>query len=1379
MNNLYSSIRGISARWKFLFLIPIFLGLLLLAGSASARQFDPDVPQPDLVITDIWSDGPVVCYQIRNIGLAEVKDAGISGLKVDGVVKATEPVSAGLGIGERLTRCFNFSWNCSQSEDTIDVGADITQGISESNEGNNTHTEIWKCDQTPPQIIQGPYVYDITTTSVKVGWVTDDKSDSTVEYSQSAGVFDKKETDPALETQHDIVLTELLPDTQYQYRVRSVDDFDNEVISKPAFFKTLPAPDVSKPKVGNLDNKQMPGNIVRYRLSVPVEDDQAIERVEFYMDKVLIGTDYSPDDTSSPEYDTEVVPGFLHMTDEQFFTEHDILVQAFDLADNMTAVIADFFPFPEPFDGELEILDPDPGFIYYAPANPVPYGTELELLAYASHFEEDCRFADVPGPHGEYLGCVERERDVDYVEFYIDAELLCTTYPDYVGDFYHECTWGIGGLHPGTYQLYVRAYEGDTYTGRRRDIQIQTGELSLSIDRTVSRLGQVFTIQLTVLNEGTLTAYLDSLSDNLVGFQLIHKSTSTYSVLSTYATSSQVNSVQIDLFESGSLLYDLLPGHHLTVEYKALPILYPDLDMGIYAIGSESVRLDYYKDWRHLYLEPSLPAPVTSEGQSLATAVREARESSDYLIVTNPTNLFDTDPSATDVNALLSAMADLAVVKAGVLGYLTGTPCADTVDDILELWGDGMTGSDDVDNHFLSNGYVLLVGETAIIPAHSRRLDPPWYVDAFIDAVTVSPTDVYYADTADNTIDPELNLGRIVGNNAYELAIPIRTITGVYRHTAGYDFDWSNALIMSGWPESRGGGSDHIDFGAERRAVKDKLDDNGVIVTELDTHLIATRDDAVAQFFALAPGKDIVHLVGHGNRESMDDLVSWDFWSYPDPFGSANPFVYGSSCLTGDYTSDLGFAENVLAKGAGLYLGSTEVSYCCVNKSVANSFYDRWDPGEAAGPVLKSVKRDIGGFHADNWAYGFYEDVWTAEYHLLGDPEYGGDLGLTSAPEIGALAQPVIDTSTQIQISVPQFMTETTELGEDLVSIPNGFYLLMPGNPMVPTYEMVYWLPSGFEVQSVELVSRTEMQSGSGLVLPLFDPQQAGATHAEMLAPQVPSEWFPEFEFGWGVEESLDGTSQLFIRLYPFIYNSATTQFNFYQHYTLAVELVESSTEITLFTTYMDAYQEGNPVPVNLWINRSGPPEDVIVSAGVYRLGSYELVDGLLLEALEGLTGLATFSMVWDIGKTEPGDYYIIAELRDSQGNLLDDQTLPFQIGQVSIEARNLVAPLFFPSGKLVEIGFDFENTGTQIITPTAVIQVSMLGGSIVHELVQEIPSLPPGGIAHIVTQWNTTNASLGDYKAVAYVQYEGQITPPLIGYLTNQLKLYLPVILR
>lgn len=1379
MNNLYNSIRGISARWKFLFLIPFFLGLVLLAGSASARQFDPDVPQPDLMITDIWSNGPVICYQIRNIGLAEVKSAGISGLRVDGVVKATEPVSAGLGIGERLTRCFNFSWSCNQSEDTIDVGADIYNTVEESNEFNNVRTENWKCDQIPPQIIQGPYVYDITTTSAKVGWVTDDKSDSTVEYSQLAGVFDKKETDPALDTQHDIALTELLPDTQYQYRVRSVDDSNNEVISKPAFFKTLPEPDASNPKVGNLDNKQMPGNIVRYRLSVPVEDDQAIERVEFYMDKVLIGTDYSPDDTSSPEYDMEVVPGFLHMTDEQFFTQHDILIQAFDLADNMTVAIADFFPFPEPFDGEIEILEPDPGFIYYSPANPVPYSTELELLAYASHFEEDCRFADVPGPHGEYLGCIERERDVDYVEFYIDAELLCTTYPDYVGDFYHECTWDIGGLHPGTYQLYVRAYDGDTYTGRWRDIQIQTGAVSLSIDRTVSRLGQVFTIQLTIHNDGTLTAYLDSLSDNLVGFQPINKSTSTYSIASTYAPSSQLNSVQIDLFESGSLLYDLLPGHSLTVEYKALPILYTDLDMDIYAIGSESVRLDYYKDWRHLYLENSLPAPVTSEGQSLATAVREARESSDYLIVTNPTNLFATDPSAGDVNTLLSSMADLAAVKAGILGYLTGTPCADTVDNILELWGDGMKGSDGIDDHFLSNGYVLLVGETAIIPAHSRTLDPPWYVDAFIDPVTVNPTDVYYADTADNTIDPELNLGRIIGNNAYELAIPIRTITGVYRHAAGYDFDWSSGLIMSGWPESRGGGSDHIDFGAERRAVKGKLEGNGVTVSTLDTNGIPTRDEAVTQFFSLAPGKDIIHLVGHGSSDSLDDLVAWDFWSYPDPFGSANPFVYGSSCLTGDYTDVNGFAENVLTKGAGLYLGSTEVSYCCVNKSVANSFYDRWDPGEAVGPVLKSVKRDIGGFHYDNWAYGFYEDVWTAEYHLLGDPEYGGELGLTTAPEFGALAQPVIDASTQIEITVPQYTTETTEFGENLVTIPGGFYLLMPGNPMVPTYEIVYPLPTGFEVQSVDLVSRSEMQSGSDLVLPLFDPQQAGATYVNVIAPQVGNEWFPEFEFGWGVEEMLDGTSQLFIRLYPFIYNSATTQFNFYQYYTIAVELTESATEITLLTTYMDAYRQEAPVPVNLWIDHTGLAQDVTVSASVYRLGSFELVDGLLLEDLEGLTGLATFSMVWDSGKTEPGDYFIIVELRDSQGNLLDTQTLPFRIGQVDVRASNLTAPPFFTNGQEVEISFDFENLGTQVVTSTAVIQVSKLDGSLVHELYQEVPNVPPGGVQHISTVWNTTNVLPGDYKTVAFVQFEGQITEPLIAYLTNQRKLYLPIILR
>ena len=75
-----------------------------------------------------------------------------------------------------------------------------------------------------------------------------------------------------------------------------------------------------------LQHAQLPGNILRMCARPVGENEFFFENKDgrivllFPMqDKVLIGTDYSPDDTSSPEYDMEVVQGFLHMTDEQFF----------------------------------------------------------------------------------------------------------------------------------------------------------------------------------------------------------------------------------------------------------------------------------------------------------------------------------------------------------------------------------------------------------------------------------------------------------------------------------------------------------------------------------------------------------------------------------------------------------------------------------------------------------------------------------------------------------------------------------------------------------------------------------------------------------------------------------------------------------------------------------------------------------------------------------------------------------------------------------------------------------------------------------------------------------------------------------------------------
>ncbi|HSW00577.1 MAG TPA: hypothetical protein VLI39_10420 [Sedimentisphaerales bacterium] len=48
------------------------------------------------------------------------------------------------------------------------IVADVYDTVSESNEKNNSRTETWICDVTPPQIIQGPQATDITETSASI-----------------------------------------------------------------------------------------------------------------------------------------------------------------------------------------------------------------------------------------------------------------------------------------------------------------------------------------------------------------------------------------------------------------------------------------------------------------------------------------------------------------------------------------------------------------------------------------------------------------------------------------------------------------------------------------------------------------------------------------------------------------------------------------------------------------------------------------------------------------------------------------------------------------------------------------------------------------------------------------------------------------------------------------------------------------------------------------------------------------------------------------------------------------------------------------------------------------------------------------------------------
>lgn len=81
-------------------------------------------------------------------------------------------------------------------------------------------------DDLPPEIIYGPEVTQISSTSATVYWITDEPADSVIDYGLSE-IFDIRVFNESYYTIHSITLTQLTPATKYYYRVSSTDVNDN------------------------------------------------------------------------------------------------------------------------------------------------------------------------------------------------------------------------------------------------------------------------------------------------------------------------------------------------------------------------------------------------------------------------------------------------------------------------------------------------------------------------------------------------------------------------------------------------------------------------------------------------------------------------------------------------------------------------------------------------------------------------------------------------------------------------------------------------------------------------------------------------------------------------------------------------------------------------------------------------------------------------------------------------------------------------------------------------------------------------------------------------------------------------------------------------
>lgn len=675
--------------------------------------------------------------------------------------------------------------------------------------------------------------------------------------------------------------------------------------------------------------------------------------------------------------------------------------------------------------------------------------------------------------------------------------------------------------------------------------------------------------------------------------------------------------------------------------------------------------------------------------------------------------------------------------------------------------------SNKLNSKWNDDGNLLIVGEIDIVPAYST-----YHSATTQDTEHVLTTDLLYANTVGSWLYPELNVGRIIGNTAKNLIIPIRTSIGEHLGLPGYNFDTSNAMVVSG------GGGGSWGFLYDTKAISDRLDAASFTVRKL--YYLCTENPDVLVPAPPYPGKWMFKI----QKLFLDNVADNDVICYRDhgnayrwgwgggqgavvtskdtlDFGGTKPFTFALCCSAGSYRDKshdniYGIAEHFLENGAGVYIGATTDSKGIANSDGGRYFFDKWPKNPSIGHCLKEVKRKManGGM---TWIDDYKKNMWVSQYQLYGDPCYG------MKPSLGQLDlnQDIIERNfSSINIHIPNYCINITGDG-DYIHIPGGLTLGEPNKPLLPYYPVFIDFPKYYRIQNIELTNRSNLVNDTGLNIPICDINKAN--NGEIRASRNEGEdWWPDKEFTWTVIENGNDTITLKIAIYPFYYNPLTTDVRFYKNYSFNVNYTVSQVDITKLELDSYVYKQGDTIIADIEFNNSAEPQDVSVSAFIKLSASDEIINGLLLSTLSNFSGLASYSPQWNSSGFNPGDYLIEVILKDINGSILDQKIEEFRLGISSGEITNFTAtPEYFDIGDNIKINMTFNNTGTVNITGAAYITIHNSTGYVIEEFNHTIINLTTSESISFNDIWDTSEAEEGAYNIVSYVLYDSESTLP------------------
>jgi hypothetical protein len=252
----YSDLDGIIGSTQNLDLDPMTLSVGTHEISFRVRDNEGDwspYDTDDLEVKPVDTSGPT---WPNGTGVQSVENTGTGGkveISWNSAADANPPVTYNIYYNTASpafagTKLENVSWEVGEDYDCNYILSGLTNGqpyyvgvravdLVGNEDGNEVELVATPADITPPSFTSGPNAVDLTSTSARIVWTTNEPATSIVGYwitpEESLSV-----EDPTFVTAHSVQLAGLNPGTIYFYRAYSSDAWGNDAMSGVQNFQT-------------------------------------------------------------------------------------------------------------------------------------------------------------------------------------------------------------------------------------------------------------------------------------------------------------------------------------------------------------------------------------------------------------------------------------------------------------------------------------------------------------------------------------------------------------------------------------------------------------------------------------------------------------------------------------------------------------------------------------------------------------------------------------------------------------------------------------------------------------------------------------------------------------------------------------------------------------------------------------------------------------------------------------------------------------------------------------------------------------------------------------------------------------------------------------